>query len=119
MEKDNKEEIIIENIETADDNDSEYKIELAGAAKKLKSTQDSKEIHSESSSEDENLNDVQKILSGKKIKVDSKTCEKVVTKTVHKFVFIGKSSAYKQKIAEKNMPWYKRKSILNVKEENS
>lgn len=96
-------------------------LSLTCKRKKVKVTEDPED--SDSSSESENLSEVQKILAGKKKKDEFSStpdaCTKVVKKSVQKFVFIGKRPEYKQKIAEKNVPWYKRKSILSKSEDNS
>lgn len=129
LEKDvKKEKIINENIESPHKKESKVMIEPTRKLKgpqKIQFPEDSKESNSECSSEDESLNDVQKILTGKKAKnkavTKSNTCKKVVTKTVNKFIFIGKSPGYKKKLvekAEKGIPWYKRESILNKNEDS-
>lgn len=96
-------------------------LSLTCKRKKIKYTEDPED--SDSSSESENLSEVQKILAGKqkKDKSSSKSdvSTEVVKKNLHKFVFIGKCPQYKQKIDEKKVPWYKRKSILSKSEDNS
>lgn len=121
---DKKEGLIYKNTKTGCRMVDDEILYLTCKRKKIKFEEDPKD--SDSSSENENLSEVQKILSGKQKKDELSSapdaCTKVVKKSVQKYVFIGKRPEYKQKIQEKiekNLPWYKRKSILSKSEDNS
>lgn len=120
----NKEETVNLNAETAHEKENEIKIDSTCKAKKPKLPESSKDVHSDNSSEIENLSETQKVLSGKQAKdgccSHCDNCRKgAEKKIVHKYIFIGKCPGYKKKSAEKNKPRGTRESILNKSEDNS